>query len=139
MWLCLVLFCGRVIGQVFVGIYAPAWLPPWREWYSGVLPYPALFPVQITLIMGMSVVAAGAVRGRGKLGRIGRRRLAAAGWAYVAAMLARYVLAMSLHPERRWLGGTIPIVFHLVLAGFVLLWARAGGNSAATGRRIPGG
>ncbi len=35
-------------------------------------------------------------------------------------MVLRYVLTMALHSERRWLHGTIPIVFHWVLAGY--LW-----------------
>jgi len=39
---------------------------------------------------------------------------------YAGAMLVRYVVTMALHPERRWLGtGTIPIVFHWVLAGYL--------------------
>jgi hypothetical protein len=40
---------------------------------------------------------------------------------YLIAMIIRYVLHMSLHPEERWLGGTIPIVFHWVLAAFLLM------------------
>jgi len=28
---------------------------------------------------------------------------------------------MGLHPESRWLGGTIPIFFYWVLAAFVIL------------------
>ena len=40
-------------------------------------------------------------------------------------MVLRYVLTMSLFPERRWLGsGTIPIVFHFVLATYLLVWSR---------------
>jgi hypothetical protein len=38
---------------------------------------------------------------------------------YAAAMALRYVLTMILRPEMRWLGGTIPIFFHFVLAGFI--------------------
>jgi len=29
-------------------------------------------------------------------------------------------LRMSLYPDQRWFGGTIPIVFHCVLATFIL-------------------
>ena len=50
------------------------------------------------------------------------------GYVYFAGMIVRYGLQMILRPETRWLGGTIPIVFHLVLAGFVILfglWHRA--------------
>ena len=33
-------------------------------------------------------------------------------------MALRYVLTMIFQPEMRWLGDTIPIFFHFVLAAF---------------------
>jgi len=42
------------------------------------------------------------------------------GYLYALGMVLRYGLTMALHPERRWLHGAIPIVFHWVLAGY--LW-----------------
>ncbi len=43
----------------------------------------------------------------------------------VAVMVIRYVNTMALFPERRWLGsGTIPIVFHWVLAAYLFAWSR---------------
>jgi len=33
-------------------------------------------------------------------------------------MAARYVVRMKRRPDQRWLGGTIPIVFHTVVAAF---------------------
>jgi hypothetical protein len=30
---------------------------------------------------------------------------------------------MRRHPDQRWLGGTIPIVFHVVLAAFLFTFA----------------
>ena len=44
MWACVVLFMFRVLGQVYVALYAPRWLPPMGEWYSGLLPYYLLLP-----------------------------------------------------------------------------------------------
>jgi hypothetical protein len=46
------------------------------------------------------------------------------GIVYMVAMILRYALRMALMPEARWLGGTIPIWFHLVLAAWVLLVSR---------------
>jgi hypothetical protein len=44
---------------------------------------------------------------------------------YLAAMLLRYVMTMAWYPERRWLGtGTIPTVFHVVLAVYMLTLGR---------------
>jgi hypothetical protein len=37
----------------------------------------------------------------------------------------RYALTMAWYPERRWLGtGTIPIVFHWVLATYLMALGR---------------
>ena len=53
-------------------------------------------------------------------------RSEAFGWAlvvfsalYAGAMVIRYVVRMARRPDARWFGGTIPIVFHLVLATYV--------------------
>jgi hypothetical protein len=43
---------------------------------------------------------------------------------YAGAMTLRYVLTMIYRPEMRWLGGTIPIFFHFVLAAFLFTWGR---------------
>jgi hypothetical protein len=41
-------------------------------------------------------------------------------YVYVAAMIVRYVARMIERPDQRWFGGTIPIIFHCVVAAF--LW-----------------
>jgi len=41
--------------------------------------------------------------------------------AYAALMVFRYILTMNLHPEMRWFGDIIPIIFHFVLAGFIFV------------------
>ena len=38
---------------------------------------------------------------------------------YALAMAIRYVVRMSRQPDQRWFGGTIPIVFHFVLASYL--------------------
>ena len=43
-------------------------------------------------------------------------------YVYAAAMAVRYVLRMLRRPEERWFGGTIPIVFHLVLASYLYVF-----------------
>jgi hypothetical protein len=37
---------------------------------------------------------------------------------YAGAMVVRYTVRMARHPDQRWLGGTIPIVFHTIVAAF---------------------
>ena len=46
------------------------------------------------------------------------------GSVYFAVMVVRYVVRMNLYPDERWTGESIPIVFHWVLASFILLVGR---------------
>src|SRR3989449_1015688 len=65
LWFLLVLFCLRVAGQALVAAFAVPFLPPMRQWYSGVLPYPILLPVQILIIVLLAKVATDFTRRRG--------------------------------------------------------------------------
>jgi hypothetical protein len=57
LWSCIALFAARVIGQFEALVASPGWLPGMDAWYSGLLPYYLLLPVQIALLMIMAVVA----------------------------------------------------------------------------------
>lgn len=127
LWVLLFLFILRVLGQVLVAIGWGWFLPPMRHWYSGLLPYRYLLPVQIIIIILYGKICLSFTRGKGLLvapeRRLGRVLLAF-GTVYFAGMLIRYALTMFLYPERRWTGGSIPIFFHLVLAAFILSLGR---------------
>lgn len=45
------------------------------------------------------------------------------GWIYAVSMVVRYAAWMALRPEERWTGDLIPVVFHVVLASFLLVVA----------------
>lgn len=123
LWVLTGLFFLRVVGQVLVAFFAVRTLPPMAEWYSGLLPYPILLPVQLVMLAVMARINGNISRGAGLFARPRPKLGRLLGWVsvlYAAAMVLRYVLTMALHPERRWLHGTIPIVFHWVLAGY--LW-----------------
>lgn len=127
LWVLLIAFCGRVLGQLLVVIDAAPWLPPMKEWYSGLLPYPELLASQILIILVCSWICVDFSRGRGFW--VSTRPFFARGvlvfaYVYLAAMLARYALRMVLVPEARWFGQTIPIVFHWVLASFLVVFGR---------------
>ena len=118
------LFALRVVGQAIVVTWAPAWLPPKSEWYSGVLPYPQLLATQLVLLGLMGVVIAGLALGwpviadpRPALGTL----LLLIAWPYGLSMPVRYGVRMWRHPEARWTGRTIPIVFHVVLATWLFM------------------
>jgi len=125
LWLLLVAFMLRVAGQMLVAFRGVPWLPPMDAWMSGLMPYPYLLVSQF-LIIGLCVkVAADFTRGAGWF--VEPRPVFGAGvlyfgWIYSAAMVVRYIARMILLPEERWFGGTIPIFFHFVLAGFVILF-----------------
>ncbi len=126
LWICLLLFVARVLGQVYVGLYRPRWLPAWKDWYSGLLPYPWLLLSQILIIMAMTMIAYDHTRGDGWLFVTDARKAGAIEWMatiYATGMAVRYAVTMVRNPGRRWFKGTIPIWFHLVLAGFLFLVA----------------
>jgi hypothetical protein len=119
-----VAFAVRVVGQLVVVRSAPAWLPPMSEWYSGVLPYPRLLTTQLIMLALMSAVVIGLATGvpwlveaRPGLGTL----LLAIAWPYGLSMPIRYAIRMYRHPEARWTGRTIPIVFHVVLATWLFV------------------
>lgn len=122
LWLFTAGFLSRVQGQIMVGIYTPPWLPEWKEWYSGLLPYPWLVLSQLLLLMFMAVVNSDQTR-EGSQFQVtsdktrGRLRLFA--HLYVLAMVVRYVNRMIFVPEARWFGGTLPIWFHFGLAAWI--------------------
>ena len=95
--------------------------------YSGVLPYPLLLPVQILILLVQVKISTDLWRGVGffapRRPRTGRT-LCWASYFYASGMVVRYVLTMSLHSERRWFHGTIPIFFHLVLAAYLFTLGR---------------
>jgi hypothetical protein len=121
LWFYSALFLVRVAGQLFARTRRPAWLPPDEEW--NLTPYRLLLPVQVSILGLMAWINIDLSRGSGFWAspkpNFGQAVLWFA-YAYAAAMLIRYLLRMRRRPEQRWFGGTIPIVFHLVLASY--LW-----------------
>ena len=122
----LVLFFGRVVGQVLVATTAPAWLPPMARWYSGLMPYRYLLPTQILFLVAMTAMTIGVDRQSPPFGTLSARaggRIVLASYVYALGMAvraARYALAEA---DQR--GVLIPIVFHFVLAGFLFAYGSA--------------
>lgn len=128
LWALLGCFTLRVLGQLLVALFGVGFLPPMAQWYSGLIPYQVLLPLQIGIIALAGAIAWQVTLGRGMLA-VPRRRvgvgLVGFGGVYAAAMGLRLVL--GVRPLM------IPIVFHWVLAGFVLVYGHfhwAGGYRA---------
>jgi len=128
LWSCMALFAARVIGQLETALLAPAWLPDMDAWYSGLLPYPLLLPVQIAILMLMSVVA---WNRRIRNGSFARSKPRTAGALRIFAGLYFGVMALRLavnvidNGADFWREGAIPVAFHWVLALFLLVAGRA--------------
>ena len=119
---CTLLFVLRVAGQILVAFRDVSFLPPFAEWYSGLMPYWMLLPVQLVMIVGMVWIVRVFARGHGHFVALKARTgmvLMVLGGIYAGSMVVRYAATMALHPELRWFTGTIPIWFHLVLATFI--------------------
>jgi hypothetical protein len=126
----LLLFLGRVVGQMLAATTAPSWLPPMARWYSGLMPYRWLLPTQIVFLALMTAMTLGVYRESPPLGTLSAHAGAWIVWAsyvYALGMVARSIRYARATPERR--GVLIPIVFHFVLAGFLFVY-----GSAAIGR-----
>jgi hypothetical protein len=122
LWLFTALLVLRVSGQIVVVLCAPRWLPPMEQWQSGLLPYPVLLAGQAMVLTLMIAIALDFTRVSGFFVAphpgVGRAAVWF-GYVYFAGMVFRYVNRMVRRPDQRWLGGTIPIVFHSFVAAFV--------------------
>ena len=141
LWTLLTLFTGRVLGQLAVSLDAAPFLPPMDEWQSGLLPYPLLLTAQFVLIAGLGSICVQFSRGGGYFVRPHRwlaTPLWIVGWTYAGAMAVRYAVWMTIKPQERWTGDLIPVMFHFVLASFLLVVAshhrRRGGDPESVAR-----
>jgi hypothetical protein len=118
------LFVARVAGQLLTLFFSVKFLPPFDRWYSGIVPYPVLLPIQLMIVAVMLKTVWDVYRGTGYFSlptvRAGRT-LKILAYAYAAIMIGRYAWAMTLHPELRWFTGTTPIWFHFALAFFLFM------------------
>jgi hypothetical protein len=132
-----ILFAARVAGQLLTLFFPVKFLPPFARWYSGVIPYPVLLPIQLLLFTLMVKIVWDVYQGRGYFSAVKAqtgRILKNLSYVYAVIMAGRYALTMIFHPDLRWFTGTIPIWFHFVLAFFLFML----GNfyaSHITGRR----
>jgi hypothetical protein len=138
LWLLSALFLLRVVGQVLVEFFGATILPPSAEWYSGLLPYRYLLPVQIGILALMAWINGGVTVRRGFFSRphpgLGRFLLIAS-ILYAGGMAVRYLASGHAHPERRfWPPGSIPILFHFVLAGYIYVLSHLARHPVPPGR-----
>ena len=121
--LCLLLgmFAFRVISQFMQLIGEYSWLPEFDSWHSGVLPYPVLLASQIALMGLATTIIVGLVRGDHLAPRYRGAALCLIGRVYLYGMLIRLLLGITILSDHHWFGSTLPTLFHVVLASFVIV------------------
>jgi hypothetical protein len=130
LWICVLLFFARVIGQLETVLLEPSWLPTMDAWFSGLLPYPLLLPVQIGILMLMAAVAWNPRVRQGLFAQANPRAafaLRAFAFVYFVVMAVRLAVNINVNRADFWSEGAIPVAFHWVLALFILV----------SGRRVP--
>src|SRR5690349_6456786 len=119
LWVLLTMFCFRVFAQLFPYYFNSGYLPPFEDFRSGTLPYNVLVAFQFIIIAIYLTtclrISNGSILAKHEKGK----RLFILGSVYLAVMVTRYFLRMAMFPSERWLGGTIPIYFHVILATFI--------------------
>ena len=118
LWTLLALFALRVLGQILVVASVAPFLPPMADWQSGLLPYPLLLASQVVILVLFGTICVQIASGRGYFVQPHRwlaTPLWIFGWIYAGAMVIRYALLRT---------DIIPVVFHMVLASFLIVLAR---------------
>ena len=127
LWTCVALFAARVIGQIETLLLEPHWLPHMDAWYSGMLPYPLLLPIQIGILMLMAVVAWNPRVRSGEFAASNPRTAGALrifAFLYFLVMVVRLAVNINMNREDFWSEGAIPVAFHWVLALFMSVSGR---------------
>lgn len=126
-WILLILsslFVFRVMAQLTQAWHPVPFLPSFEVWQSGALPYPLLLSAQmvilvfcIRIVWRMFRKAVVPVQKKGKM-------LWYLGGMYFVTMSLRLVLGLTMAQDHFWFGATLPTIFHLVLATFLLVYGR---------------
>ena len=117
------LFCFRVFAHLAIVLIGEIeGLPPQTEWLSGALPYKFLLISQIVIIFLLFKVCLDFIKHSGFFfspNKYIAKLVLPLGITYFAIMVIRYTIRMSLYPQERWLGGSIPVFFHVVLLSLI--------------------
>ncbi len=115
------LFVLRVLAQAVQWVGPVPFLPSFDAWQGSALPYPLLLTTQVAIIALLGrvlfLVRAEAVRPASWK----HNACFILGGAYFAVMAIRLVAGLTLLSDVEWFARSLPALFHVVLATFVLL------------------
>ncbi len=116
------LFVLRVLAQAVQWAGPVPFLPSFDSWQGSGLPYPALLASQVVII-ALLARALVVVRSRSIRPASWKHRACfLLGGAYFAAMAFRLLAGLTFFSDVEWFAQSLPALFHLVLAAFVLLF-----------------
>lgn len=118
-------FLFRVLAQLVQAISPTPFLPEFDAWQGSGVSYPVLLASQILILGAMAWV----IRRRAERRRVFapwlRRPVAWLGFAYLLAMAIRLLAGLTILSDVAWFARPLPAIFHLVLAGFLLIALRS--------------
>ena len=124
LWVCLVIFTLRVLGQFLVYKFDIQALPPFEAWYSGAISYKFLLLWQLFIMSAMGLfayrISKNLVVPRYRLGVV----LRAVGTLYFCIMFVRLLISLFGLSNDIWFSRPIPSFFHLILASYLFLVGR---------------
>jgi hypothetical protein len=124
-WLFTIIFFIRILTQIFVGIYSPAFLPKMDLWYSGVMPYPYLLTYQMFMYTCMVIFNFCFFMRKGPLfiflNDSTYKYFICFGVIYFCLMIFRFIRLKIKWPDIKWPRGSIPVLFHFVLSSYIIL------------------
>jgi hypothetical protein len=117
----LALFIFRVSAQLVQRLWPTPLLPPFDAWQSGALPYGMLVAAQVLIIGGVAAIIVKMSRGSLKPRRKIGTALLVLGGLYMTGAIFRVVAGMSFLSNVWFFRAMLPGLFHIVLAGIVLV------------------
>ena len=119
------LFVLRVLAQAVQWMGPVPFLPSFDAWQGSAMPYPLLLTTQVAIIALLArvlfLVRVDAVRPASWKHNACPTPCFILGGAYFAVMAIRLVAGLTFLTDVEWFARSLPALFHVVLATFVLL------------------
>ena len=117
----LLLFCFRVAAQLIQLVTSVSFLPGFDAWHSASIPYSVLLGSQGLIIAVALMVIVKIYKHSYRANNARSTVLLWLGWLYFLFMTARFLLSISIMQSHPWFGATLPAIFHIVLALFLIV------------------
>ena len=118
----LLMFSLRVFAQLLQAWSPVEALPPFEAWASGALSYWVLVICQVLIIIACARVIWRLSRGLIMPSVATGKFLLSLGGIYFGLMCLRLIIGLTVATGHYWFSARLPTFFHLVLAGFVLVY-----------------